>query len=299
MMDSMFIFRFVLGLAIGSFLNVVASRYDPEKNLFNLKNLGGRSHCPACKAQLRWWELVPLLSFALQRGRCRSCRGRISFQYPIVELASGVVLAFLPLAVFSAFNIRFLTLTGSSFFAYYLLASLFVLAGLALVLIAAIDLRRSLIPDELNIVVGALGILIVAAKAYFNFFEGLGGGSFLGHYALIAGFRSNVFVNHGAAAAIGFLLFLSIVLLSRGRGMGMGDVKLAGALGLLLGWPDAMLALIISFIIGAIVSVVFLIVRAKTMKSMIPFGPFMSAAAFVVIFFGRTIVDFYFTLFPL
>src|SRR5580704_2783986 len=93
----LWIFLFIFGLAIGSFLNVVALRYDGEHFLFSNKKLGGRSHCPHCKKTLRWFELIPLVSFAIQGGKCRHCKAPIGWQYPLVELISGIIFVAVPL----------------------------------------------------------------------------------------------------------------------------------------------------------------------------------------------------------
>ncbi len=93
---------FVFGLAIGSFLNVVALRYDGERSLFDAGPVSGRSYCPHCGRTLRWFELVPLVSFIMQGAKCRRCHAPISFQYPLVELISGLVFVFVPWHIMSA-----------------------------------------------------------------------------------------------------------------------------------------------------------------------------------------------------
>jgi prepilin signal peptidase PulO-like enzyme (type II secretory pathway) len=100
----------VLGLAIGSFLNVIALRYNPDKFIFNRRTLGGRSACPKCANKLNWFELVPLLSFVFLRGRCRNCKNPISFQYPLVEIFSALIFLFVSLFIHSP---KFLILAGS------------------------------------------------------------------------------------------------------------------------------------------------------------------------------------------
>src|SRR5581483_8885445 len=93
---------FVFGLAIGSFLNVVALRYDGNRFVLDPKAIGGRSHCPHCKKTLQWYELIPLASFAIQRGKCRGCGVRIGFRYPFVEFLSGLIFALVPLRLLDA-----------------------------------------------------------------------------------------------------------------------------------------------------------------------------------------------------
>src|ERR1700722_12920571 len=122
---------FVFGIAIGSFLNVVTLRYDGEHFLFNTKMIGGRSHCVHCGATLRWFELMPLLSFLIQGGRCRRCKVRLNIQYPIVELISGFIFMFVPLA---------LGIVATPAAPLVLLAALWVAAFEALLVMAAIDI---------------------------------------------------------------------------------------------------------------------------------------------------------------
>ena len=113
------------------------------------------------------------------------------------------------------------------------------------------------------------------------------------------GLRDNVWLNHLAAALLAALFFGAIIYLSRGKGMGIGDLKLGAALGLLIGWPDIALALMLAFIVGAVFSVVLMILRKKGMKDYLPFGPFIVAGTALVFLGGYEIVRFYFTLFKL
>ena len=124
---------FILGLAVGSFLNVVALRYDGEAPLGSLGAIGGRSHCPGCNATLRWFELIPLLSWIMQAGKCRRCGVRISFRYPVAELISGAIFLFVPLQVFADTGMGGPLLFGLSFF--------WILAFEVLFLMSLIDIR--------------------------------------------------------------------------------------------------------------------------------------------------------------
>lgn len=280
-------FTFLFGAAIGSFLNVVILRYSPEKFLLG-KSLLGRSHCPHCRKVLRWFELAPIVSFLIQRGRCRACGARLNAQYPIVETLSGMIFVFVPLRLYPLFFIH------NSLF--YILSLLWILVFLILLLIFFIDLRLSIIPDETNLFLGLLGILIVfSSRAYF----GLAQGSFLGSYSLIFGLRSgtSIWLNHFFAAFIAGALFVFIILVTRGRGMGMGDLKFAIPLGFAFGWPDIILVLGLSFIIGSFFGAYVIVRRGKSFKSRVPFGPFLALAAALVFFFGETFVGAYFKLF--
>ena len=213
------VFLFVLGLVVGSFLNVVIYRLNN-----GLSPLRGRSFCPRCKHQLAWGDNVPLLSFLLLRGKCRYCHSPISWQYPLVELATGILTV---VVLHTSFNL---------------------LLTYALIAIFVSDLLYYTIPDE--IVWPMIGLSFLISP---NLLPGLG--------------------------AAGF--FLSLVLLTHSRGMGMGDVKLAGLMGLALGWPKISVAILLAFLTGATVGVILVLMGKKGLKSRIPFGPFLAGATLI------------------
>ena len=226
------VFLFVLGLVVGSFLNVVIYRLNN-----GLSPLRGRSFCPRCKHQLAWRDNVPLLSFALFKGKCRYCHSPISWQYPLVELATGILTIIVFYLNFSVFNLLLV----------YALTAIFVS-----------DLLYYTIPDE--IVWPMIGLSFLISP---NLLPGLG--------------------------AAGF--FLSLVLLTHSRGMGIGDVKLAGLMGLALGWPKISVAILLAFLTGATLGVILVLMGKKKLSSQIPFGPFLTAAAFVSLLWGRELVN--------
>jgi len=268
---------FLLGLVIGSFLNVIGSRYRAGGGLFNRGVIGGRSRCPNCREQLSWYELLPLVSFFWQRGRCRHCQKLISFQYPIIEILSGLALL-LPYYFYNYYRLYQFSAT---------LVGVWLLAALAMILLALIDWRLRIIPDQLVIFLAALGLIAAFLQS----------GSFLRNYAELVPAFDNQLVNHLLAGAVGFLFFGLIIALSSGRAMGIGDMKLAGALGLLLGWPDIVLAIALAFVVGAVWGVLLLILKKKSLKAQVPFGPFLVAGFWLVVFFGHRLVDWYFSLF--
>lgn len=243
------VFLFVFGLIVGSFLNVLAFRYDPEGRFFSFKKWTGRSHCLFCSQQLKWYELIPVLSFIIQEGRCLVCRRKLSWQYPLVELASG--LAFL-LPYYFNFN--------------WVLSVLWILIFIIFILIWAIDFRLMVIPDELIILLAALGLILIDQTA-------------------------GLWWNHLAAALSAAFFLGAIILLSRGKAMGMGDLKLVAVLGLIFGWPDIVLVLALAFIIGAIVGLFLLAFGKKKFKDAIPFGPFLILSSSIVVFFSQTIIE--------
>ena len=269
-------FLFIFGLIIGSFLNVVSFRYSPEKSIFNIQALRGRSHCPNCKTILRWHELVPLFSFLIQQGKCNHCGAKISWQYPLVELTSGLI--FLVTGQLSMVN-----------------GVLWTLVFLVFLLIFIIDYRHYLIPDELNV---SLLILGLGNILFQNFSRQFGefSGSFLGAHADLFGLRENIWVNHFAAALIGLAVVGLVIIFTRGRGMGMGDLKLMAALGFLYGWPDILLIFMLASLVGGAASAVLMLLKRKGMKDIVPFGPFLVLAAFGLILYPRFIL---FMTFPL
>lgn len=183
-----------------------------------------------------------------------------------------------------------------------LLAVLWIGAFLSFLAMAAIDLRLKMIPDELNLFLAGLGVVAVLIKYFFNIFSFTGGkavGSFLGSYALIFGFTGDVWINTLAGVAFGVLLLGLLHFGSRGRAMGLGDVKFIVGVGLLMGWPDAAVALILAFIIGSIISLFIMAIGKGRMRSRIPFAPFIIMGITLVYFFGYDIINGYFRLFGL
>ena len=286
---------FIIGLALGSFLNVAALRYRDGAGLFSGKRLGGRSHCPHCGAALAWHELLPLISFFVQRGHCRHCGAAISWQYPFVEIVGGLIFL-IPVFFYYFFEISRHATMGDLLVWYYWLAAAWVLAGLLMLLLAVIDWRTYTIPDETSAGIALLGLLIAALKWHYHDLIGWQV-SFLKEYALMGDFGFGIFTGHLIAAFAGIIFFGGVYLVTGGRGIGFGDVKLAGALGLLLGWPDALLAFALAFIAGALVSLALLALGRKTMKESIPFGPFLIAGTFLTMLFGHALSKGYFNLF--
>ncbi|HYC34232.1 MAG TPA: prepilin peptidase [Candidatus Paceibacterota bacterium] len=237
-----FFLAFIFGTIIGSFLNVVALRFRTGKSV------GGRSLCFSCGKTLRFYELVPLLSFVFQRGKCRGCRSSISIQYPLVELLTGV-----------AFGL--LALYSTTLFWFLLHAAAFSI----LMVIAVYDIRHKIIPDSLSFAFGVLGFVAMLALNWNNLF------SFEGLLALLAG-------------PLLFLPFFILWLISGGVWMGLGDAKLSVGIGWLLGLASGISALIIGVWAGALWSVVAMATRRGrklTFKSEIPLAPFLIFGTFL------------------
>jgi prepilin signal peptidase PulO-like enzyme (type II secretory pathway) len=272
MNPSAIVILFAFGVAIGSFLNVVATRYDGEHFLFSTKLIGGRSHCEHCKKTLRWFELVPLASFIAQGGRCRRCKARLSIQYPIVELLSGIIFVSVPLAlgVGAAAAGAVGGIVGT-----LLLAVLWIAVFEMLLVMTLIDIRLGIIPDEINISLATAGVLLLliptpldAAAVLIKIIAALGAGVF----------------------------FALLIAVTRGKGMGMGDLKLAIPLGLLFGWPDIILVLMAAFVIGAVIGVIAIARGTNSMKGTLPFGPFLALGAVTAFFWGAPIIGWYLSL---
>jgi prepilin signal peptidase PulO-like enzyme (type II secretory pathway) len=263
-------------------LNVVAERYNGERSLFAAEPIGGRSYCPHCKRTLRWFELVPLASFIMQGGKCRRCKAPIGFHYPIAELISGLVFAFVPWHI--------MTIAGAGGFLLIGLSVFWVLFFETLFVMSLIDIRLGIIPDELN---GFLFILALFFGIFVAGYLGLANHSLFGAFAGIFGLQGNYWISHTFAAIFGGAFFGLLILITRGRGMGMGDLKLAVPLGFFLGWPDIMFATAFAFVIGAAIGIVTIVAGKRTMKGSLPFGPFFALGVATVFFFGYQLLQWY------
>jgi len=255
---------FLFGLIIGSFLNVIIFRYD---NDLSWKSLFGRSYCRSCRKKLNWYELIPVFSFLVQKGKCRKCGKQISFQYIVVE----VLTAFIFLLIF---KFKFLAEFNISNFSLFQLGNLFYLWIIfsILIIITVYDIRHKIIPDRLS--------FLFAGLSFFGLF--LKGGD-LGWVSLSSGLL--------LATPFAFLW-----LVSSGRWIGLGDAKLLLGIGWFLGLIDGISSVVIAFWIGAFVGI-FLILLSKlqtlffkhktfTIRSEIPFAPFLIMGMLLVYFFG-------------
>ncbi len=244
----------LFGVVIGSFLNVVIYRLPLDKGLVT-----GRSMCPHCGNQLKWYHNVPLLSFAALRGKCAFCRQPISWRYPLVELLTGGAYVYF---------YWYLGLTPA-FFVWILFVS-------ALIVIFFIDLDHQIIPDSITFP----GMVLGLAASF------LPGG--IGIKTAVIGFL----VGGGA-------LYLIAILgewLFKKEAMGGGDIKMAAMLGAFLGWQKVLLVFISSAAIGLIVSIVALLLSSRVRESrMIPFGPFLAVAAMISVLYGDRIISYYLT----
>ena len=234
---------FVLGLLVGSFLNVLIYRLPREQGF-----VSGRSHCPHCNAIIAWYDNLPLVSFLFLRGRCRHCDKAISLQYPIVELVSGMV---------------FVALWHQPFF---------LIALELLLVIAVVDFEHFLILDSLLVVLGVLGI---------------------GYHALHHTISLSYFLTALILAGIFFALWYG----SQGKWMGFGDVKLVGVLGLVFGFPGAIIAVYLAILAGGFFGGILLLLGKAHLKTHLPFGTFLSLGAAVFVFTAQPLYELFSRLF--
>lgn len=264
----------VLGLAIGSFLNVVIHRVPAGRSV-----VSPPSACPGCGSEIAWYDNVPVLSWLLLRGRCRTCSMRIPARYPLVELAGAgffaLVAAFLLPPVIEATDT--LTLVGHLL---VLVLHLF-LAAVSLAL-AIIDLETHRLPNALTYPAYPVAIVL------------------LGIASLLIG--EPVLLLQAAIGGAALFVFYLVLALVYPGGMGLGDVKLAGVLGFVLawhGWGVFAVGVFAPFLLGGLFSIILLVSRRVGRKSGIPFGPWMLLGAWVGIFVGEEVSAWYLGLFGL
>ncbi|MFA5109100.1 MAG: prepilin peptidase [Patescibacteria group bacterium] len=244
------VFVFIFGLIIGSFLNCLIWR------LYKNETLGGRSYCPKCRQTIAWYDNIPLLSFCLLGGRCRHCQALISWQYPLVELATAVL-----------FLLTFWADAASGQFSLLLLRDWLLI--ITFVIIFVYDFRWQLVPMA---AVWPLGAAICGANLLLR----------LSWKALLF------------FAIIGAVFFLIQYLLTRKKGIGEGDIWLGALLG--LSFPSAaemLLILVLSYSFGAFIGLILLSLQKKGWKSQIAFGPFLALGAVITLIWGNRILAWY------
>jgi len=256
-----YLFMFLVGITIGSFLNVCIWRMPREESVVKPP-----SHCPACGYRLGPLDLIPLLSFLLLKQRCRKCGKPISWRYFIIELITGLVFVALTWACLTQdrlWDLPFYLIFAAAFIAIFL-----------------IDLEHMIIPDEL-VIAGGIAALLKALGETFA----LGGAG----REILPTLGWPPLLEYLAGAVVGALFFIVVELLSRllfrKEGMGGGDMKLGAAIGALLGVKSALLSFGIAVFAGAIIGIFLLSLRRKKKVDYIPFGPFMVLSAFLIMLF--------------
>lgn len=241
----------VLGLFIGSFLNVCIHRIPRSESI-----MWPASHCPVCNNPIKPWDNIPLVSYILLRGRCRSCSAKISLRYPVVETLS----ALLALSMLYRFGLTV------SFGIYYLWACV-------LLVITFIDIDYQIIPDRLSLggIILGLGLVYWLPLTYKDALIGL----VLGSGLLIA-------------------VIYGYYFLTKKQGMGGGDVKLLGMIGVFTGWQGVLFTIFMGSLIGTLFGLPWALMQKKTMKAAIPFGPFLALGALIFVLWGTQLIDWYF-----
>ncbi len=252
----------VFGLIIGSFLNVLVLRYKTGRGL------SGRSGCPSCGKTLHWYELIPVISFIIQKGRCASCHSKISFQYPLVELLTAGLFV---LSAWKAFSV-------GGVYLYIHFAHLALMMSL-LVALVVYDIKHTIIPNFF------VYLFDICALAYV--------------FANYSGTFTAPLWSPIVSAAVVAAPFAFLWLVSSGRWMGLGDAKLSLGIGAALSFVGGLSALVWAFWAGALVSL-FLLALSKlrlrhrgrhfTMKSEVPFAPFLVFGFLIVLFWSIDLV---------
>ncbi len=245
------IYLFVVGLAIGSFLNVLSDRLPKGKSIL------GRSQCDFCHKKLSAKDLVPVFSFLLLQGRCRYCNRKLSVRYPMVELLTGLF-----------FIISWVYLPETNVIVK--IFSLGLISGLIVIFFA--DWKYTIIPDQIIIT-----LLLFSISIFY----------------LTGGLGWSFWLNHLLAGVTLVLPLLLIYLITKGRGMGLGDVKFAFVIGFYLGLIAGFFALYFAFIAGAIFGLILVFIQKKKLKDAIAFGPFLALGFLIMLFFGQQIINFF------
>lgn len=244
----------VLGLLIGSFLNVVVWRVPRGESL-----VSPPSHCPRCDTPIKPYDNIPVVSWLVLRGKCRHCHEPISARYPLVEAATGAVFAGLAARI-----------------GLHWALPAFLYLGAICVALALIDYDTKKLPNVITLPSYVVGLVLLGAAAL------------LGHEP-----RRFLHALIGMAALYAFYFLLVLIY---PKGMGFGDVKLAGVLGLYLGWlgwAELVVGGALGFFFGGVLGALLLAVRRASRKTMIPYGPFMIAGALVAVWWGQAIADAY------
>jgi leader peptidase (prepilin peptidase)/N-methyltransferase len=241
---------FICGLFFGSFFGVLIDRIPKEEEV-----VAGRSRCDYCKKEIKWYDLIPVVSFIILRGKCRYCKKKLSYYYPLLEILTGILFVFTFIYFYQVGVISFI-------YNLIILSSLFV--------IFFMDLKFGIIPDKIIFPAFVLTLM------YYFFFQ------------------NTIFFNH-MLSGIGAFLFLfgisyGFYFFTKKDGMGGGDIKLSFLLGFFLGFPKILVALYIAFLTGAIIAIILVLWKKKRFqKDTLPFGPFLISASFISLVLGDKI----------
>ena len=244
----------IFGLCVGSFLNVLIDRLPQGKDVFI-----DRSRCDHCNRMLSWYELIPIVSFLWQRGKSRCCHKTVSYQHPLMELVTAI--GFIVLWPYFP-----------SFLSYFLVLAIY---G-SLLVIFVVDYKQEIILLEMVLFGG------IASICYFLLIYGF---SFQGICLL--------WQYHGIPAFFSALFFFLLWFFSKGKAMGDGDIFLAGFIGFLAGFPKSIIAFYGAFLTGALLGVILILQRKKTLRAHIPFGPFLIVGLVIALVWGNALLSFW------
>lgn len=240
----LYIFIFVYGIVIGSFLNVCIYRIPKKESIVTVS-----SHCMTCNHRLTWYDLFPLFSFLFLKGRCRYCGIKLSLQYPAVEFLNGIL--YIVVFAVNGMNVE---------------SGLYCLLVSALLVLSVIDYQTMEIPISVNAVILGIGILHMVFD-----------------------------LDHWMRYVIGFfaasLFLLLCLIVTRGRGIGGGDIKLMAVAGLCVGWDNILLALVFGCIIGSVIQCIVIAYTKK--KTKFAMGPYLSVGIFVAMLWGGRFLEWY------
>ena len=259
----LYLIIFIFGTTIGSFINVIVLRMKKNESFIK-----GRSKCQKCNKKITWQENIPILSFVFLKGKCSKCKEKISWQYIIVELMTGL------LFLFAFYHLNILTSYEILILFFYLTVIVF------LELIFLFDFKYFLIPDKISIpaviVIFVFQGVLILIKDNFDF------NLLITHYSLLI----------TSGLVIGGFFWLQFVI-SKGKWIGGGDIRLGFLMGLILGWPNGLMALFLAYILGSIYAIPVLALKKKNLKSQVPFGTFLTLATLIVLFYGDKILNWY------
>jgi len=241
----------ILGLIVGSFSNVCIYRIPKNESI-----VYPASHCPKCRSIISPKDNIPLLSYILLKGRCRNCKSKISIQYPVVELLTGLTY----LIIYVIYGLSIQTLI------YIILSS-------ALIIIAFIDLNEQIIPDVISLPGIVIGFILSFFVPYISFINSASGVVVGGGIILVIGLAGSVIFKKEA--------------------MGGGDVKLAAMIGAFLGWRYIIVSLFLGFFLGALTGIILIMAKIKKREDAIPFGPFIALGSIITLLWGEKIISWY------
>lgn len=253
---------FVLGALVGSFVNVLIDRTIVGENW-----VSGRSHCDHCNKTLAWYDMIPIVSYLAYFGRSRCCHYQLSYRYPIVEIIVGLLFGWWLVVGFWFFKLVNTPLS-------VIQPGFWLVMGIVLLILALADLFYGVV---LMGVVYMGSVTVILYRLILWWYGAYNGSDFV--LSLIV-------------AGVFYLAFWSLYKLTNGRGMADGDMYVALYTGLLLGWPRGMIAIIGSFILGAVCGLFLIMTKLKTRRDTIPFVPFMILAIVMTLVWGEQIIGY-------